>query len=46
VNGILAQDVTVDKFPFIILGDSFMRAYHSYFDKNNDKVGFCDAKIT
>jgi len=31
-------------FNYFILGDSFMRKYYSYFDKNNNRVGFALAK--
>lgn len=31
-------------FKYIILGDTFMRKYYSYFDKNKDRVGFIDMK--
>jgi len=27
-------------FDYFILGDVFMRRYTSYFDKNNNRVGF------
>jgi len=27
-------------FNYLILGDNFMRKYYSYFDKNNNQVGF------
>jgi len=27
-------------FDYFILGDAFMRKYYSYFDKNNNRVGF------
>lgn len=30
-------------FNYFILGDSFMRKYYSYFDKNNNRVGFVRA---
>ena len=29
-------------FNYFILGDLFMRRYYSYFDKNNNRVGFID----
>lgn len=30
-------------FHYFILGDSFMRRYYSFFDKNNNRVGFVEA---
>lgn len=29
-----------ENFKYFILGDTFMRKYYSYFDKNNNRVGF------
>lgn len=29
-----------DNFNYFILGDTFIRKYYSYFDKNNNRVGF------
>jgi len=31
-------------FDYFIFGDSFMRKYYTYFDKNNNRVGFGLAK--
>jgi cathepsin D len=39
VLGIMGQDFPAG-FDYFILGDSFIRKYYSYFDKNNNRVGF------
>jgi cathepsin D len=39
VLGFMAGDFP-PQFNYMILGDIFMRRYHSYFDKNNNRVGF------
>lgn len=33
-----------ESFKYVILGDVFMRRYYSYFDVNQDKVGFIDTR--
>jgi len=42
VLGIMGQDFPA-KFDYFILGDTFMRKYYAYFDKNNNRVGFAPA---
>lgn len=39
VLGFMAGDFPPN-FNYMILGDIFMRRYHSYFDKNANRVGF------
>jgi len=39
VMGIMGS-VFPPNFNYFILGDSFMRRYQTYFDKNNNRVGF------
>ena len=41
VMAVMGSDFGTD-FPYFILGDSFMRKFYSYFDKNNNRVGFID----
>lgn len=41
VMGVMGSDFGAD-FKYFILGDSFMRKFYSYFDKNNNRVGFID----
>ena len=43
ILAIMGQDFP-EGFNYFILGDSFMRKYYSYFDKNNNRVGFVLAK--
>lgn len=40
--GIMAMDFP-SGFDYFILGDIFMRKYYSYFDKNQNRVGFATA---
>jgi len=42
VLGIMGS-VFPPSFNYLILGDNFMRKYYSYFDKNNNQVGFAVA---
>ena len=37
--GIMGAEFPAD-FPYLIIGDVFMRAYPSFFDKDNNRVGF------
>ena len=41
VMAVMGSDFGTD-FPYFILGDSFMRKFYSFFDKNNSRVGFID----
>lgn len=41
VMGVLSSAFP-DNFNYFILGDSFMRKYYSYFDKENNRVGFIE----
>ncbi len=41
VMGIMGSDFP-EGFNYFILGDSFMRRYYSFFDKQNNRVGFID----
>lgn len=43
VMAIMGQDFPAG-FNYFILGDSFMRKFYSYFDKNNNRVGFISAE--
>ena len=40
---IMGQDFPA-QFKYFILGDSFMRKYYSFFDKNNNRVGFINTE--
>ena len=41
VLGIIGMEVPDDyDFPYLIIGDSFIRKYYSYFDMDNMRVGF------
>lgn len=42
VLAVMGQDFPAG-FNYFILGDSFMRRYYSFFDKNNNRVGFIDS---
>ena len=43
INGIMGSYFPPG-FNYFILGDVFMRKYYTYFDKNNNRVGFALAK--
>jgi hypothetical protein len=43
VMAIMGQDFPA-QFKYFILGDSFMRKYYSYFDKQNNRVGFINTE--
>ncbi len=43
VMAIMGQDFPAG-FNYFILGDSFMRKFYSYFDKNNNRVGFINVE--
>ena len=46
MNSIMGSDFP-EGFNYFILGDTFMRKYYSYFDLNNNRVGFITAsKLT
>ena len=45
VMGILGQQFP-EGFNYIILGDSFMRRYLSYFNKDTNQVGFTERQAT
>ncbi len=40
---IMGQDFPAG-FNYFILGDSFMRRFYYYFDKNNNRVGFINVE--
>lgn len=42
VLGLMPVDLP-ESFNYFILGDLFMRRYYTYFDQNNDRLGFYDA---
>jgi len=39
ISGLMGTEFPPD-FNYFILGDAFMRKYYSYFDLNNNRVGF------
>ncbi|TNV77333.1 hypothetical protein FGO68_gene11305 [Halteria grandinella] len=43
VMGIMPAEMPED-FKYIIFGDIFMRRYYTHFDKNEDRLGFYDAR--
>lgn len=43
VLAVMGQDFPAG-FNYFILGDTFMRKYYSFFDKNNARVGFISSE--